>query len=214
MATEEHQRRERGVTAEERIIGAAGSAFIDLGYDVSMAEIARRAGMGMSAIYRLYPSKNDLVTAVRLAGMSFIADRARQALEEEPDGARALERFLFACLGARAGHMLPVLGRRQAPTPGLDAVREEMHRAIDAVAERAKADGALRPEVTGADLLLLLDHLSPSLPLDHPQALLLQRRYARMVLDGLRTPAPAALPGPAPDWNLMKALWDGRRNQD
>ncbi|GAA2914833.1 TetR/AcrR family transcriptional regulator [Streptomyces thioluteus] len=201
-------------TTEERIISAASSAFIDMGYEVSMAEIARRAGMGMSAIYRHYPSKHDLVTAVRLAGMSFITDQARRALASEPDGTRALERFLFACLEARAGHMLPVLGRRQAPTPGLDAVREEMHRAIDAITERARAEGALRAEVTGADLLLLLDHLSPSLPLDHPQALLLQRRYARMVLDGLRVPSAATLPGPAPDWDLMRFLWDGRGPQD
>lgn len=66
-------------------------------------------------------------------GTSFIADRARLALSQESVGAKALERFLSTCREARSGHVPPFLGRRQAATPGLNAAREEMHRAVDAL---------------------------------------------------------------------------------
>jgi AcrR family transcriptional regulator len=48
----------------DRIVVAAGEAFAELGLDVSMEEIARRAGVGPATLYRRFPSKQALLRAV------------------------------------------------------------------------------------------------------------------------------------------------------
>jgi len=47
-----------------KILTAARSAFADPGADVSMAEIARRAGVGMATLYRNFPGRRELLEAL------------------------------------------------------------------------------------------------------------------------------------------------------
>jgi AcrR family transcriptional regulator len=62
----ETERRLRADAARnvERILRAARAAFADGGPDVSLEEIARRAGVGTRTLYRHFPTKGDLVRAV------------------------------------------------------------------------------------------------------------------------------------------------------
>src|SRR6185436_1282452 len=66
-----------------RIVEAARSAFAADGIDVSVEEIARRAGVGMGTLYRRFPTKGDLVDAVLENAFSEICRAARSGLEEE-----------------------------------------------------------------------------------------------------------------------------------
>ena len=62
------------------VLEAAAEAFAEEGFDVGMAEIARRAGVGNATVFRRFPSKDalyeaildekiaELVTAATLAG--------------------------------------------------------------------------------------------------------------------------------------------------
>ena len=47
-----------------KIIDAARSAFADPQAEVSMAEISRRAGVGMATLYRNFPGRSDLLEAL------------------------------------------------------------------------------------------------------------------------------------------------------
>jgi AcrR family transcriptional regulator len=47
-----------------KILAAARSAFADPDADISMAEIARRAGVGMATLYRNYPGRRELLEAL------------------------------------------------------------------------------------------------------------------------------------------------------
>src|SRR3954468_9756557 len=67
-----------------RIIAAAQEAFSDLGIDVPMAEVARRAGGGVGTLYRRYPTRADLVAAAFEEKMAAYAEAARVALAD-PD---------------------------------------------------------------------------------------------------------------------------------
>src|SRR5688500_15920096 len=67
-----------------RIIAAAHEAFSDLGIDVPMAEVARRAGVGVGTLYRRYPTRADLVAAAFEEKMAAYAEAAKVALED-PD---------------------------------------------------------------------------------------------------------------------------------
>jgi AcrR family transcriptional regulator len=48
----------------DKILAAAATAFADRDADVSMAEISRRAGVGMATLYRNFPSRRELLEAV------------------------------------------------------------------------------------------------------------------------------------------------------
>ena len=48
----------------QKLLAAAQAAFIEHGPDVNLEEVARRAGMAASSLYRHFPTKDDLVEAV------------------------------------------------------------------------------------------------------------------------------------------------------
>jgi AcrR family transcriptional regulator len=48
----------------EKILAAARAAFADTGTPVSMAEISRRAGVGMATLYRNFPGRQELLEAL------------------------------------------------------------------------------------------------------------------------------------------------------
>src|SRR6201988_3650820 len=48
----------------DKILAAARSAFADPEAEVSMAEISRRAGVGMATLYRNFPGRRELLEAL------------------------------------------------------------------------------------------------------------------------------------------------------
>lgn len=48
----------------QTVLTAAAEAFVDSGVDAPIRQIAARAGVGMATIYRHFPTRADLVTAV------------------------------------------------------------------------------------------------------------------------------------------------------
>ena len=48
----------------ERVLDAATEAFAASGPDVSVHEIAARAGVGHATVFRRFPTKDDLMLAV------------------------------------------------------------------------------------------------------------------------------------------------------
>jgi AcrR family transcriptional regulator len=48
----------------DKILAAARTAFADPEADVSMAEISRRAGVGMATLYRNFPGRRELLEAL------------------------------------------------------------------------------------------------------------------------------------------------------
>ena len=49
---------------EETLVAAAAAAFVASGVDVPVRDIAARAGVGVGTIYRHFPTRADLITAV------------------------------------------------------------------------------------------------------------------------------------------------------
>jgi AcrR family transcriptional regulator len=48
----------------DKVLDAARTAFAETDAEVSMAEIARRAGVGMATLYRNFPSRRELLEAL------------------------------------------------------------------------------------------------------------------------------------------------------
>jgi AcrR family transcriptional regulator len=73
-----------------KILAAARSAFADPEADVSMAEVSRRAGVGMATLYRNFPGRQELLEALYTDEVDVICEAA-EVLEGEAPGAALLE---------------------------------------------------------------------------------------------------------------------------
>jgi AcrR family transcriptional regulator len=71
----------------ERILQAARSAFGDPGAEVSMAEIARRSGVGSATLYRNFATRRDLLEALYVDEVDAVC-AAASAIDGDSAGAR------------------------------------------------------------------------------------------------------------------------------
>ncbi|GHB92591.1 TetR family transcriptional regulator [Streptomyces umbrinus] len=206
-------RRREADRNDARLMRAAREVFAERGWDAPVSEIARRAGIGMGSLYRRYPSKELLAQRMRIAGMEQLVTQARTALTEEPDPWSAFARFLRDALSAQGagGPLLPLVGGRLPATDETVAAADRLRATLDDLVAGAHRAGVLRADFTSADIPLLLEHLSPRIPVAGERAAALHLRYLDLVLSGLRTSTPdrpTALPGPAPHWAELSELWN------
>jgi AcrR family transcriptional regulator len=75
-----------------KILAAARSAFADPQAEVSMAEVSRRAGVGMATLYRNFPGRRKLLEALCIDEVNAVCEAA-ETVEGETPGAR-LEAWL------------------------------------------------------------------------------------------------------------------------
>ncbi|NUS56700.1 MAG: TetR/AcrR family transcriptional regulator [Streptomycetaceae bacterium] len=171
----------------DQIVDAALQVFREKGIDLPMKEIADRARVGVGTLYRHFPDRDALISAAAHAHLSGLADRAEAALRAEPDAWSALGRFLHECtqdrLGAFAAAVEPALHARVRADPALTPPRTALIELIADMTAQAKADGALRPDVTVADIARLMTVQIYAPDADHAAGL---RTTVDLLLDGLR----------------------------
>lgn len=69
-----------------KILAAARAAFADPEAEVSMAEISRRAGVGMATLYRNFPGRRELLEALHTDEVDAVCEAA-ESLDGETPGA-------------------------------------------------------------------------------------------------------------------------------
>src|SRR5260221_11640465 len=70
----------------DKILAAARSAFADPEAEVSMAEISRRAGVGMATMYRNFPGRRELLEALYTDEVNAVC-KAAEIVDGDPHGA-------------------------------------------------------------------------------------------------------------------------------
>src|ERR1700756_1323695 len=77
-----------------KLLGAASEAFLESGADdVSLEEIARRAGVGIGTLYRHFPTRQALLEAVYRDQVELLRARAEELIATKPP-AEALTTWL------------------------------------------------------------------------------------------------------------------------
>jgi AcrR family transcriptional regulator len=146
----------------ERLVEAAKAAFADLGAEVSLEEVARRAGVGIATLYRHFPTRRALLEAVYRREVEQLAAAATRLLASDSPRA-ALREWLYLAVDYIATKKLiaPALA---ASAGGVDAVYAAsgpmIMDAVTMLVERAVAAGEIRPEVEAGDLLRVMVGLS------------------------------------------------------
>ena len=178
-----------------RIVEAARNAFAADGIDVSVEEIARRAGVGMGTLYRRFPTKGDLVDAVLEDAFAEVCQAARSALDVD-DAWAGFTTFLEQVfeLHVRNRGLKDVIASGQHDLRRLEALRAQMRPLVSEIVARAQAQGTLRADFAAEDVPMLFWTGGRVAEVTSDVAPDLWRRYLGFVLDGLRADAATPLP--------------------
>jgi AcrR family transcriptional regulator len=164
--TTQHGRRERKDVRRnlERVLQAAHELFAERGGEVTMEEVARRAGVGVGTIYRRFPSKEHLFAAVSQAVCADTRHCLRQAADGAHDPIARLRAVVFVQC-ERNARQSALLAMRPAPAtepPGGEPA--ELYQALHELLAQAIIDGQRQglvrpgdPTVLAALTLELLD---------------------------------------------------------
>ncbi|PZG19133.1 TetR family transcriptional regulator [Micromonospora craterilacus] len=180
------------------LLAAAEAEFAERGLAASVADIARRAGIGKGTVFRHFPTKEDLLAAVVLDRVDGLTALARRLATVADAGAALLE-FLDAAASRQQQLDLSFLRDAGDLNDRLTESRGRLFEEITVLVERAQAAGALRADITATDVILLMcapSHVVSFVPDAPPQ---LWRRYLGIIFDGLRPYGASPLPQPAPD---------------
>lgn len=184
-----------------QILQVAQDVFADLGYQASIAEVARRSGLGMGTIYRHFPNKTALVERIAVKVMQESVVEVRRAVAEEPATWHAFTRAVRHMVRLRSSQLFPLSrGRAKEPSPELADIRTQLLTALEDLVARTQRVGAMRDDVTAYDVVLMLNSIPPRLtdPADDSPPADLTDRYVGVLLDGLRAPGSETLAQPAP----------------
>lgn len=169
-----------------RVLEAAAEAFAERGPDVSVDEIARRAGVGHATVFRRFPTKDALIRAVIEQRLEEFRALAEAALAVEDPGEAFTEYVWTAMeLNARDRGLFECIDR---------CLKDEKTQEIVALTEqivlRAQEAGAVRDDISPDEVRNLFGAVIAAAPPGQ------WRSHVGIVLDGLRPPSsPAVRPG-------------------
>lgn len=201
--------RSDAVRNRERLIQAAREVFAARGFDASMDDIARHAGLGVGTAYRHFANKYQLANAIFDKAVTAFVDSAQAALDI-PDAWQALvgvvERTLEAQAENRAIREI-LLGLRQDDSEHHDSVIAS----FAPLFERAKSAGAVRADAELTDVAMAIVMLCTVAELTSSAAPQLWRRYLPTLLAGLRPDGPAMPVAALSSQQLSAAVAEHRR---
>jgi AcrR family transcriptional regulator len=174
-------------------VESARAAFAADGLDLPVREIAGRAGMGVATVYRHFPSRQDLLTAVLAERVERCEQEMRAALAD-PDPGRAL-RGTIRRFGERQLHDRflneALLGPHEAAS-AFTAQRRAHAEGFALLVGRAGAAGVLRPHVTVEDARVALMAITSFRALPGEKASPAVRRLTDLLLAGVMAGDPGA----------------------
>jgi AcrR family transcriptional regulator len=142
----------------ERVLAVAMEAFATEGLAVSVPEIARRAGVGVGTIYRQFPTKEALFEAIVIEGMTAMLEQARE-LASADDPGEAFFRFVQQAGEEGADNLAlkdALAGTGYDINASTSDIAEELIGLIATLLSRGQEAGAVRKDVSVADLLALI----------------------------------------------------------
>ena len=190
-------RRADAARNRRRIISSARELFATSGLDISVRQIASRAGVGLGTLYRHFPTREDLVDAVLEDAFDEYVAIAERALAE-PDAWAGFTGFLEAVLELQSRNraLKDIIETRAHGRERAQAMRKRTRPLLARLVERAQEQGTLRADFTAQDMPLLFWSSDRVIELAADIAPDLWRRQLGFLLDGLRAEAARPLPAP------------------
>jgi AcrR family transcriptional regulator len=167
-----------------KLLEAATAAFAEHGADAPLEDIARRAGVGIGTLYRHFPTRLDLQSAVFLSQVKGVCAEADTLIVDSPaeQAFAAWLRMLLRYMVRKRG-----LSRALVDTLGKDSelissCSLAMRETVDRLLKHAQDCGAIRPDVQALDVLRLVHGIGVATEQSPEEA----DRLLSLMLDGLR----------------------------
>ncbi|KAB2350048.1 TetR/AcrR family transcriptional regulator [Actinomadura rudentiformis] len=201
------QQPEQGLRADaernrDRILAAARRLYATQGLGVSMASVAREAGVGKATLSRRFASREELIAAVFADRMDAYADAVAEALAD-PDPWHGFTGYIEAVCAMQATDrgFADVLTMTFPTARAFEARRTEAYNGFLELITRAQASGHLRDDFTSQDLVILLMANAGVIAATGDDAPDTWRRLVGQMLRAYATPGtdlPPLVPAPAP----------------
>ncbi|GID94313.1 TetR family transcriptional regulator [Amorphoplanes digitatis] len=198
-------RRTQAARNDTVILEAAREVFL-ADPKAPIAAVAERAGVGISALYRRYANKEDLLRRLCHDGLRRYLEVAESAAAE-PDGWQAFSDFLRRLVDADVHSLTVHLAGTFTPTPEMTSDAQRATALAAGLVERAQAGGRLRADAVVQDVALLLEGCAAVRVPDAERTRELRQRYLALLLTGLSAGDGEPLPGPAPGAEELNWRW-------
>jgi AcrR family transcriptional regulator len=138
----------------DKILAAARTAFADPDAEVSMAEISRRAGVGMATLYRNFPGRQELLEALYTDEVDAVCKAAETVDGDTPGAALSawLRRF-FAFTTSKRHIAAELLKQTDRGNPLFENNRTRMMTAGRPLLAAAQHAGEVRDDLTLEQIL-------------------------------------------------------------
>lgn len=200
-------RRAEAARNDRRILESARAVFI-ANPSAPIAAVAKHARVGIGALYRRYPSKQDLLRALCAEGLDRYITAAEAALRTKDDPWQSFAAFMRAAVEADASSLTQRLAGTFAPTPELSQAAAHAGQLNVKLFDRTQAAGAIRGDADVNDIAMILEQLASIGLGDAERTRQLRRRYLALALDGLRTRSAPPLPKPPPTDQELTKRWE------
>jgi len=128
------------------IIECAAAIFTERGEAASMEEIASAAGIGRATLYRYFPNREELLSAMAAASVQELAARIREAALEVVPFEEAIARLARGIIAAGSRYTA-LSGDSAKYTDAYPDFDVEVIEPIRALFRRAVADGSVRGDL-------------------------------------------------------------------
>jgi AcrR family transcriptional regulator len=156
MAGEERQLRADAERNRRRLLDAAATLFAERGLEVSVGDIAERAGVGRGTLFRNFPTKEHLIAAIVVERLNEASERGAELLGTDDPG-DTLFRFVQEAFGVqqRDRALFESVADEFLANEHIRAAYERFVHTFDQLLQRAQDAGAVRRDVGTMDVLML-----------------------------------------------------------
>jgi AcrR family transcriptional regulator len=178
----------------EAVIAAAKKLFADRGLEAQMPDVARVAKVGVGTVYRHFPTKDELISALVGERFQRLAESARESLEmDDPwEGLCGFIRFAVQIQADDRG--LCEVMRSRAEVMDAAARAAGLPELCDRLVRRAQDAGSLRRDLEWEDIPMIACGLGSVTQASVGPATGRWPRLVEIILDGLRAPGAGKLP--------------------
>jgi AcrR family transcriptional regulator len=192
---------------DRRILESARAVFT-ADPDAPITAVAKHAGVGISALYTRYGSKEELIRTLCTEAMQAVARETEDALEQVRSGRdhwQVLAGFMRRLVDADTSSMTSSMAGTFAPTPDMFALANRSSQLMGELFAEVK--DVLRPDAVLHDLSLIFELVAAVRGPSPQRTQELRHRYLALILDGLRARDRDELPGPPPGWQELSDRW-------
>lgn len=169
----------------DALIAAARTVFARAGVDAPVREIATEAGVGIGTLYRNFPKRADLITAVFRAEIDACADAAPALAADHPPF-EALQKWFeryVSFLATKRGFASALYSGDPTYETLPPYVRKRFEPAIQSLLSAAEASGDVHTKVEPMELMRAVARLATQAE-DHDETG--ARQMVTLLLNGLR----------------------------